>query len=413
MQRDMDSGTSIIDSADPAFKRIAVVDDDSDICDFVARVARDLGFEVMTTTEPMEFRRLCQEFKPAVVVMDLGMPGVDGVEQLRFLGAELSRTEVILMSGFDRKVLNSARQVGDQLGLSMKGVLQKPIAIEQLEEMLTTVSHFECSISARELASAIKNGEIRPHFQPKARLQQAYDRQVNEVEALVRWHHPVHGLLTPDRFIPMAEETNLLLPMTHAVAVGACRQIRDWETVGLSVSVAINIAPQLLTNLSLPDDIADLAAEHGVESSRLIIEITESGVMADVARAMDILTRFRIKGFRLSLDDFGTGFSSLIQLYRMPFGEIKIDRSFVKDVGANEEARVIVRATTELAHRLDLTVCAEGVETLEDLKFLSRTGCDKAQGYFISKPIPGEKVKDFVDGGAASETLLEQARATP
>ncbi|OHC78462.1 MAG: hypothetical protein A3B62_05185 [Rhodospirillales bacterium RIFCSPLOWO2_01_FULL_65_14] len=406
----MDPGNGVLGLTGPAFKRLAVIDDDPGVCKFVSRIARDLGFEVATATQSEKFRRLCREFKPAVVVMDLGMPGVDGVEQLRFLVAELNGAEVILMSGFDKKVLNSARQVGEELGLSMKGVLPKPISVDELEKMLTTASHFEGSISARELASAIENGEIRPHFQPKALLQPAYSRQVNEVEALVRWHHPVHGLLTPDKFLPLAEETDLLLPMTHAVAIAACRQILNWDAAGMSMAVAINIAPQLLVNLSLPDEITALAADHGVECSRLIIEITEAGVMADVARAMDILTRFRIKGFLLSLDDFGTGFSSLIQLYRMPFGEIKIDRSFVKDISVNEEARVIVQATIELAHRLDLTACAEGVESLEDLRFLSRIGCDKAQGYFISKPIPGEEMRDFVRArNDDHETLLKKA----
>lgn len=406
----MDPGNGVLGLTGPAFKRLAVIDDDPGVCKFVSRIARDLGFEVATATQSEKFRRLCREFKPAVVVMDLGMPGVDGVEQLRFLVAELNGAEVILMSGFDKKVLNSARQVGEELGLSMKGVLPKPISVDELEKMLTTASHFEGSISARELASAIENGEIRPHFQPKALLQPAYGRQVNEVEALARWHHPVHGLLTPDKFLPLAEETDLLSPMTHAVAIAACRQILNWDAAGMSMAVAINIAPQLLVNLSLPDEITALAADHGVECSRLIIEITESGVMADVARAMDILTRFRIKGFLLSLDDFGTGFSSLIQLYRMPFGEIKIDRSFVKDISVNEEARVIVQATIELAHRLDMTTCAEGVESLEDLRFLSRIGCDKAQGYFISKPIPGEKMRDFVRArNDDHETLLKKA----
>ena len=129
-----------------------------------------------------------------------------------------------------------------------------------------------------------------------------------------------------------------------------------------------------------------------------------------IARAMDILTRFRLKGFRLSLDDFGTGFSSLIHLYRLPFVELKIDQSFVRDVGASEEARVIVRATTEMAHRLNLSVCAEGVESEGDLNFLLLAGCDKAQGYFISRPIAGEKIVNFEFAGMPDpEPLRDRA----
>jgi EAL domain-containing protein (putative c-di-GMP-specific phosphodiesterase class I) len=326
----------------------------------------------------------------------LAMPDIDGVELLRFLRAERSKSEVILVSGMDIKVLNSARRVGQEHGLNMKGILQKPIMIEKLESLLAAPSYFAGSITVHELDAAISKSQLVVHFQPKINLRSAADGSLREVEALVRWQHPVHGLLSPDKFLFAFQETGLLLPLTRAVVTAACQQLRKWSEFGKTMCVAVNIAPQLLTNLSLPDEIASLAAQNDVKTSQIIIEITESGVMEDTARAMDILTRFRLKGFRLSLDDFGTGFSSLIHLYRMPFVEIKIDRSFVRDVSTNEEARVIVRATIEMAHRLNLSVCAEGVESEDDLNFLRFAGCDRAQGYFISRPIAAEKVANFV-----------------
>lgn len=389
-------------------KRLLVIDDEPAICDFVLQVARGQGFDVATASHHGEFKRLCGDFKPMVVVMDLAMPDIDGVELLRFLAKENSTAEVILMSGFDKKVLNSAKRMGHEHGLKMKGVLEKPIAIEKLEALLAMQSEFSESVTEQELVAAIDNGELVAHYQPKAALPVTSRSTSTEVEALVRWQNPVNGLLTPNKFLGAVEKFDLFLPMTHAVVAGVCRQMREWDRLNIPVSVAVNVAPQLLTNLSLPDEIAALAEQHGIDTMRLIIEITETGVMEDTARAADILTRFRIKGFRLSLDDFGTGFSSLIQLYRMPFMELKIDQSFVRDVGANEEARVIVYAMTEMAHRLGLTVCAEGVETIGDLRFLSTAGCDKAQGYFISPPVPGEKITDFVLGGTNGRELRRE-----
>lgn len=390
--------------------RLLVIDDDLDVREFVTRVARDANYEVASTAHFGEFKQLYRKFNPTIVIMDLAMPDTDGVKLLRFLHAKKSKTEVILISGMDKKVLNSAKQVGQEHGLNMKGVLQKPIMIEELESLLAVPSYFAGSVTVHELDAAISNGQLVVHYQPKISLRSAANGSLREVEALVRWQHPVHGMLSPDRFLFAIQETGLLLSLTRVVVTSACRQIRKWSEFGKTMCVAVNIAPQLLTNLSLPDEIASLAEQNDVETSQLIIEITESGVMEDTARAMDILTRFRLKGFRLSLDDFGTGFSSLIHLYRMPFVELKIDQSFVRDVGANEEARVIVRATTEMAHQLNLSVCAEGVESEDDLNFLLLAGCDKAQGYFISRPIAGEQVANFAFPGARlREPVRERA----
>lgn len=375
--------------------RLLAIDDDPDICAFVSQVAREMEYEVESTTHFAEFKKLYRDFNPTIVVMDLAMPGSDGIELLRFLRGENSKAEVILISGMDVKILNSAKRVGDEHGLNMKGVLQKPIMIESLESLLAAPARFDGSITMHEIDAAISNGELIAHYQPKVSLRPAADGILREVEALARWRHPMHGLLTPDKFLSSIEDADLLLPMTLAVLTDACRQIRRWGERGQTLCVAVNLAPQLLTNLTLPDEFASLIKRYGVNAAQITVEITESGVMEDPARAMDILTRFRLKEFRLSLDDFGTGFSSLIHLYRMPFVELKIDQSFVRDIGNSEEARVIVRATTELAHRLNLTVCAEGVETEDDLDFLMRIGCDKAQGFFISRPIDGDKLVDF------------------
>lgn len=383
---------------DGSRERLLVIDDEPAICDFVGEVARDMGFEVVTETTFDAFKSSYNELQPTFIVMDLAMPDADGIELLRFLSTERSKTTIILMSGFDTKVLGTARQLAIEQGLTVAGVLQKPINIADLEALLTVTSDLARSMTKANLLDALEGGQVTAYYQPKAVCMGDFAKNEGEAEALVRWEHPHLGLLSPAQFLPLALESNLLASLTGVVAKRVFRQMRSWDEQGLKMSVAINVAPQLLTNLQLPDDFAALAKESGVDCERVIIEITETGVMEDTVLAMDILTRFRLKGFRLSLDDFGTGFSSLVYLYRLPFSELKIDQSFVMDVGHVEEARLIVRTISEMAHNLGLSVCAEGVENQEMLDFVRSIGCDKAQGYLFSRPIPGAEIPAFFSG---------------
>ena len=376
-------------------KRLLVIDDERGMCDLVAEVAEDRGFETESVTTHRKFREVCHEFRPTFIVMDLAMPDGDGVELLRFLSAEYNKATIVLISGFDKKVLNTVRQLGEEQGLNIAGALQKPIAIEDLEAMISVAPDLCEEALIEELADALETGQLTAYYQPKASLITGPPHPVEDVEALVRWRHPERGLLTPDAFLGIAERANLLLPLTLAVARQAFAQVVAWDAKGLKMSVAVNVAPQMLTNLHLPDEIVELAREIGVSTKRVMLEITETGVMEDPHLAMDILTRFRLKGLHLSLDDFGTGFSSLAQLYRMPFSELKIDQSFVRDVSKSDEARVIVRTMAEMARNLNLSVCAEGVEDSETLEFLMTCGCDKAQGYLISKPVPGDALLEI------------------
>ena len=169
-----------------------------------------------------------------------------------------------------------------------------------------------------------------------------------------------------------------------------------WKKASSPVSVAINMSANMLQDLTLPDVLGATLNEHDVSASQLIVEVTETGVMEDISRTMDILSRLRLKGMHVSIDDFGTGFSSLVQLYRMPFSELKIDKSFVLDVARNDEAKVIIRSIVDLAHNLGVDVCAEGVETRNALEFLQSLRCDAVQGFLIGRPMPPEDL-DEVD----------------
>ncbi len=236
-----------------------------------------------------------------------------------------------------------------------------------------------------ELRYAIEHDDLVLHYQPKIHLQTG---RVIGVEALVRWQHQHRGLIPPDEFIPLAERTGLIKPLTLSVVIAALRQAQMWHRDGLRLSVAVNLSARNLQDPQLPEQVARLLQSAGVAPACLELEITESTIMADPARALDVLTRLDRMGLVLAIDDFGTGYSSLGYLKRLPVSSIKIDKSFVRNMAADDNDAVIVRSTIELAHNLGLTVVAEGVETQYLWDRLAALGCDAAQGYYMSQPMP-------------------------
>jgi len=369
--------------------KLLVIDDQPDLCEFISEAALSLGFETMAVTEPDAFRRAVQDFQPTVVVLDLQMPGADGIELLRYLGERGSKAQVLVASGMDQRVLATAEQIGRSQGLSMLGALQKPILLNDLEATLRRCLRGDTPVTPAALAAALDKREILVHYQPKATRVAPGKWIVEGVEALARWQHPALGFISPARFIPLAEKNGLIRRLTEQVLEMSLAQCRTWDAAGLQLSVAVNLSPQLLNDLSFPDQVARMAAQVGADARRVIFEVTESAAMFDPGTTMDVLTRMRVKNFGLSIDDFGTGYSSLKQLYLMPFSELKIDTSFVRDVFAHEDARTMVETMILLAHKLRLTACAEGVESQEVLDFLDAADCDRAQGYFIGRPMLG------------------------
>lgn len=235
-----------------------------------------------------------------------------------------------------------------------------------------------------ELRQAIDQDGLSLHYQPKVDLKTGC---LDGVEALVRWPHPDRGLLPPDQFIPLAEHTGLIAPLSRWVLATALRQCRAWRDEGLEIRVAVNLSARLLLDEHLIETIADLLLAHRVSPADLELELTESAVMADPARALDVLRGLHQMGIRLSIDDFGTGYSSLAYLNRLPVDEVKIDKSFVLDLRA-DAAATIARSIIDLGHNLGLVVVAEGVEDQAAYERLGAMGCDLAQGYYLSRPIP-------------------------
>ena len=251
-----------------------------------------------------------------------------------------------------------------------------------------------------ELRTAIKSGQLIVHYQPKVALDSG---AVVGVEALLRWIHPTQGLIRPDEFVPMAESTGLIVAMTSWVLRSALTDCARLRTQGRDLGVAVNVSPRGLLAPGFSHEVAALLAETGVPAKALTLEITESSVMSDPAKALLVLNELHAVGVQLSIDDFGTGYSSLAYLQRLPVHEVKIDKSFVLDLATDQNNVAIVRAILDLAHNLELRVVAEGVEGQRSLEILTQLGCDSVQGYLVSRPLPF----------AVLESWLAQADAEP
>ena len=379
--------------------RLLIVDDEAAIRFQFRGIAEALGYEVAEASDARQFEQVYEAFNPDLIMLDLGMPGADGVELLRRLAADHAQCGVILISGRDKKVLVTAERLGRSLGLNMRSSLQKPIPRARLEQALreasesaekTQISQGDPKtslITREELRAGIEGGQLTPYFQPKVDLQAAHGFPIIGAEALARWNHPERGLVPPDRFIPLAEKTGLIGRLTEAMFNAIITHIQSWAKAGIALPISLNLSPRQLTDLSLPDAISDRLRQVGIDPSLLIIEVTEQAAMTDIDAATDILTRLRLKEIQVSLDDFGAGYSSLVEIYRLPLSEIKFDRSLVKDLDHDADARTVVRALTQLANTLDLTVCVEGAETAETAAFLKASGCHRAQGFYFSHPL--------------------------
>jgi EAL domain-containing protein (putative c-di-GMP-specific phosphodiesterase class I) len=249
-----------------------------------------------------------------------------------------------------------------------------------------------------ELREGIREGALVVHYQPKAEITTG---RVHSVEALVRWQHPTRGLVPPDRFIPLAESAGMMAELTACVLDQSLAQLRRWLDDGHELRMAVNMSARNLHDLNFPSVVEEHLLRHGVEAGALELELTETSLLVEPARALVVLTELHRLGVRLAIDDFGTGYSSLAYLKRLPIHALKIDRSFVQDMTTNANDRVIVHSTIGLARNLGLEVVAEGVESNEAWAELQADGCDVAQGYLIARPMDSSAATDWIEQWAA------------
>ncbi len=380
--------------------RFLVVDDDPLILKFISLILEQLNAErIDTAANGDEALALLDaaEPKPDVIICDLYMPGMDGLELLRHVAATTYNGSILLVSGTDKRVLETAVGLAKAHNLNILGTATKPIQPSEFTALLSNLTPAASlqgpavltDVTADELRHAIDNNELEIHFQPKVSI---LNRHFHGVECLVRWRCPSRGLIGPDAFIPVAEEFGLITALTDTVLLKAMKQGGDWKAAGLDLKIAINISVAYLNRLDLPEFIVEAVERHGLAPSNIILEVTESGLMKEITKVLEVVMRLRLRGIGLSLDDYGTGYSSLEQLNRIPFVELKVDKAFVRGVKTAGSTHAILESTVELAKRMELSVVAEGIETQSDWDLVAGLGVDLAQGNFVSPALPGAEI---------------------
>lgn len=335
---------------------------------------------------------------PAVVLVDLEMPVMDGVELLHRMAASGYRPGVIITSAREAMLLDSVETMVSELGLHLLATMRKPILPDRLAAAMRAGAQVGAlvpsavrahaatpspEVSSEELAAALAAGRVVPWFQPKVDLQTAMPRGA---EVLARWINEDGSVIEPVRFIGVAERTGQIALLTVVMLRGALEALQRWDSRGLRLSVAINLSPVTFSDRKLADDLIEQVARAGIDAGRITFEVTETA-MTSGAAALKTLLRLKLNGFSLAIDDFGTGFSSMEQLSKVPFSELKIDRSIVHEAHTRPARRTILESAIDMGRRLGMVTVGEGVESLEDWQLLSQLGCDLAQGYFMSRPV--------------------------
>ena len=384
--------------------KILILDDDPFALKLLGRMLANLGYTAVATRDngraALELID-CPDDGPNLILLDLNMPEMDGLEFVRHLVERHYLGSLILVSGEDERMQQAAEKLARAHKITVLGHLHKPASPEGLAELIgkwaAPAQHQPRAerkvYDADELRVAIANGELVNYYQPKVRTATGH---VMGVETLVRWRHPRDGMVFPDQFIGVAEAHGLIDDLTWVVLTNALTQAKLWQDAGLTLVVAVNLSMDNLSSPDFADLVVGLANLAGVPPQTMELEVTESRLMEDLRIPLEILSRLRLKRFRLSIDDFGTGNSSLAQLRDLPFDELKIDQSFVHGAGSNEKLWAMFDSSLGLAKQLGMEVVAEGVEDQADWDFVRKAKCDIAQGYFIARPMPAADLSGWI-----------------
>jgi EAL domain-containing protein (putative c-di-GMP-specific phosphodiesterase class I)/CheY-like chemotaxis protein len=366
-----------------------VVDDEAQVRAFVSNALVHSGFKPVQFASSSEVEQALADTIPQLIVLDLSLGDSDAIEVLRILDGIRYQGDVLLISGHDEVTLDEVHQIGERHGISMAEPLRKPFRIEQLRERLDKARRDVPARFDAGLGAALKNNWLELWYQPKIDLK---SRMLCGAEALIRLRHPTHGVVPPGTFLPSPGDP-LYRPLTDFIVE---QSLRDWEVFAahkMTNRLAINVPASVLQR---PDFVAHLR-KHLPNDPRfpgLIVEITEDEAIGDPELAREVAVQLKLYNVHVSIDDFGSGYSSLARLKELPFAEVKLDRSFVSGCAHDKTKRAMCEAVVDLARRFGITSVAEGVETNEDLQVLVDAGYDVAQGYLFARPMVSD---DFID----------------
>lgn len=329
-----------------------------------------------------------------IIVTDIDMPGMDGMSFIRRLGEAGVGASLIITSSLDRALLDTIETMSSAYGMRLLGTIEKPPTHERFADLIGL--HWKAKpnperrkpdaspFTLDEVLAGLRADEFEPYYQPKIELKTG---RVKGAEALARWRHPRDGIILPYAFIGILEDSGEIGELTWTILAKSARDCRHWREAGLDLDVSVNLSVKQLNDPGISEAITWQVTNQGLDPRHMILEITESAAMSDVGRVLENLTRLRMKGFGLSIDDYGTGYSSMQQLTRIPFTELKIDQSFVAHAAQQESSRLILESSLAMAKKLGITSVAEGAETQADWNMLRECDCDLAQGYYIARPM--------------------------
>ncbi|QXZ12184.1 EAL domain-containing response regulator [Pseudomonas sp. AO-1] len=390
---------SILIVEDHPFQHLYLQNLFSELGDFDLACARD-GEEALDCLKQRDFD---------MVLTDLLMPGMDGVQFIQSLAAQRSRPALAIMSAASRRMLMGASLVASNLQVKVIGLISKPVnaaalrclidQLQALRQSAPAASH--PGIDRQSICNALDNGELQAWFQPKKALSNG---RIVAAEALVRWNHPEHGTLLPGVFLPALIAFGLEEPLLWCVLKQAIAAQATWREQGYDIPVSVNLPTHLLNSHDLPDRILAFVLTHQGLPARICFELMECSVPDDISNFYAGACRLRIKGFGLSQDDFGKGYSSYMNLVSAPFTELKIDRALVQGCNANAELAQALTSIVSLGRQLGLTVVAEGVETAQELALLRKIDCTQVQGFLISHAVSADQFQHLLthDGPATA-----------
>ena len=384
--------------------RVLVVDDDRLMVEVVSIVLRDLGLrdvDVATDGATALNRLTASPFD--LLVCDLNMPEMDGARLLAHVAALPARPSIILFSGEDPRILETARQFAEAKALTILGTLSKPVThggIFPLLEAWRPPAEARAALSPSQLDShglcaGLANGAIALAYQPKVDV---LDERAVGAEALLRWHDPQVGAVSPEDVVRVAESCGLIDDMTLRVFALAVGDRATLLRAGIDLPVACNVSMHNLRDIDIVDRMHAIVVEAGDDPARFTLEVTETHLIDDLASVLEALIRLRLRGFRIAIDDYGTGAATMQFLMQLPSSELKIDRRFVVAASRNDAGRTLLRSAIALGDALHQDVVAEGVETADDARMLRELGCRYAQGYHYARPMPAGALASWMSG---------------
>lgn len=388
---------------------ILLVDDDPILVAVATDVLARLGYkQIKAANDGYAALELmaASEAQFDIIICDLNMPGMDGLEFMRHVDNNKFDGGIILLSGEDKRILETAMNLARSRNLNVLGALEKPIRPDVLDSFLSSFdssasgrSHFSSQkpITEEELRDGIlgsSDNKLLLVFQPKVDIKTG---KIIGVETLARWWNAERNVLGPGAFIPLAEASGLIDELTNVIYQKAIIQAAEWKQQGRKLKISINFSVNSFSKSEFCDYLVETAEKYGVAPEQIILEITETQAMEIASDCLEALMRMRLKRFGLSIDDFGTGNSSMAQLKVIPFTELKIDRAFVNGAADDASSLAILETSIDLALKLGMEIVAEGAETREDWDLVERLGCDCVQGFYCARPMSNEDLIKFMD----------------